>query len=122
MLRIYPCLFSCEHSKSSKKKRRQSRFGGLRKLAAGGLRRAPGPWKAASLSPGGSARLQPWVPARRMPAPCYMWMCKLQQMMRLAIMFFAYISRNNSSQTANILLNSHRMTMCHTVTQQGAWK
>ena len=56
------------------------------------------------------------------PAQCYMWMCKLQQMMHLAIMFLAYISRNNSSQTANILLNSHRMTMCHTVTQQGVWK
>lgn len=59
---------------------------------------------------------------RECPARCYMWMCKLQQMMHLAIMFFAYISRNNSSQTANILLNSHTMTMCHTVTQQGAWK
>lgn len=59
---------------------------------------------------------------RECPAQCYMWMCKLQQMMHLAIMFLAYISRNNSSQTANILLNSHRMTMCHTVTQQGVWK
>lgn len=47
------------------------------------------------------------------------WMCKLQQMMHLAIMFFAYISRNNNSQTANISLNSHQTAACHMVTQQG---
>lgn len=125
MLQIYPLHLSCENSKSSKKKLCQAHFGGLRNVAVGVLH-----WAAWGL--GNQPASLGWCVyatstlgahgRRECPARCYMWMCKLQQMMHLAIMFFAYISRNNSSQTANILLNSHRMTMCHTVTQQGAWK
>lgn len=124
MLQIYPLHLSCENSKSSEKLC-QAHFGGLRNVAVGVLH-----WAARGLgnqpaSLGWSVYATSTLGAhggRECPAWCYMWMCKLQQMMHLAIMFFAYISRNNSSQTANILLNSHRMTMCHTVTQQGAWK